>query len=139
MKAFKIRADKFLIYAQEIALAYSSPCVDVEHLLLGLIKEENSIVGGILKKMGVDLKKIKAELEKEIKNLKTDKYEMYPISQKLSKILDYAQEFAKKFGDNVVDSEHLLLGILKENTSFASKILNSQGVNLDKIIKELQK
>lgn len=138
MKTLKFKSESIILNAEELALSFSSPYMDVEHLLLSIINDKNNKACKILQKIGVDLKKIKVELEKELKNQKTNQYEISPVSQKVFKIFDYAQDFAEKLGREIVDAEHLLLGILKESNSFASKLLFDSGVNIERVLSEIK-
>jgi len=112
--------------------------MDVEHLLLSIINDKNNKACKILQKIGVDLRKIKTELEKELRNRKTDQYEISPVNQKIFEIFNYAQDFAEKLGREIVDAEHLLLGILKESSSFASKLLFDSGVSVERVLSEIK-
>ncbi len=138
MKTLKFKSESIILNAEELALTFSSPYMDVEHLLLSIINDKDNKACKILQKIGVDLIKIKAELEKELKSQKTNRYEISPVSQKVFKIFDYAQDFAEKLGREIVDAEHLLLGILKESTSFASKLLFDSGVNIERVLREIK-
>lgn len=138
MKTLKFRSESIISSAEELVLSFSSPSMDVEHLLLSIINDKNNGACKILKKIGIDLGRIKAELERELKAQKTNQYDLSPISQKVFKILDYAQSFAKEMGKEIIDAEHLLLGILKESTSFASKLLLDNGVSIEKVLKEIK-
>ncbi|ACK42871.1 MULTISPECIES: Clp protease N-terminal domain-containing protein [Dictyoglomus] len=138
MKTLKFKSESIILNAEELVLTFSSPYMDVEHLLLSIINDKNNKACKILQKIGVDLRKIKTELEKELRNRKTDQYEISPVNQKIFEIFNYAQDFAEKLGREIVDAEHLLLGILKESSSFASKLLFDSGVSVERVLSEIK-
>lgn len=138
MKTLKFKTESIILNAEELALNFCSPYMDVEHLLLSLIIDQENNAYKLLKKLGINLFNVKSALEKELKNRKTDKYDMSPVSQRVFKVLDFAQEFAKRMGNDLIDGEHILLGILKENTSFASKILCESGISIETILNEIK-
>lgn len=138
MKTLRFKSENIIMSAEELVLNFHSPYMDVEHLLLSMIIDENNQACKLLKKLGINLEKLKVELEKEIKSRKTDKYDMSPVSQKVFKALDYAQDFAQRLGKDVIDTEHILLGILRESSSFASKLLYDNGVSIEIILNKLK-
>ncbi len=138
MKTFKIKAEKVFLSAEEQVLRFNSPALDAEHILLALVDDSNNYACKILKKLGIDLGSLKRDLEDAIKKSATGHYDLYPITPRIDKILVYAQEFAEKSGNKSIDTEHILFGILKENTSLASKMLYSKGIDLDKIASEIK-
>lgn len=138
MKVLKFKTESILLNAEELVLNFCSPYMDVEHLLLSLITNQENNAYKLLKKLGINLHNIKSALERELKSRKTDKYDMSPVSQRVFKVLDFAQDFAKRMGKELIDGEHILLGILKENTSFASKILYENGINIETILNEVK-
>lgn len=138
MKTLKFKTESILLNAEELVLNFCSPYMDVEHLLLSLITNQENNAYKLLKKLGINLHNIKSALERELKSRKTDKYDMSPVSQRVFKVLDFAQDFAKRMGKELIDGEHILLGILKENTSFASKILYENGINIETILNEVK-
>ncbi|MDO9574268.1 MAG: ATP-dependent Clp protease ATP-binding subunit [Candidatus Contubernalis sp.] len=127
---FTERAQKVLFLAQEEAKRLNHNFVGTEHLLLGLVREGEGIAARALQKLGVDLVKVRQEVERMIG--KGDK----PILQSVSytprakKVIELAIEEGRNLGHNYVGTEHLLLGLIREGEGIAAKVLANLGVDL---------
>ncbi|UNC93385.1 ATP-dependent Clp protease ATP-binding subunit [Candidatus Contubernalis alkaliaceticus] len=127
---FTERAQKVLFLAQEEAKRLNHNFVGTEHLLLGLVREGEGIAARALQKLGVDLVKVRQEVERMIG--KGDK----PILQSISytprakKVIELAIEEGRNLGHNYVGTEHLLLGLIREGEGIAAKVLANLGVDL---------
>lgn len=127
---FTERAQKVLFLAQEEAKRLNHNFVGTEHLLLGLVREGEGIAARALQKLGVDLVKVRQEVERMIG--KGDK----PILQSVSytprakKVIELAIEEGRNLGHNYVGTEHLLLGLIREGEGIAAKVLGNLGVDL---------
>lgn len=128
---FTEKGRKIILYAREEAERRNSEFLDTEHILLAILKEEDSIPVAILRKVGIAPENVKYELEKKIASegsLLT--YGEIPFSPKAKKVLEYAIEEARLLGHPYIGSEHLFLGLIKEEEGIAGKILRSFGINL---------
>jgi len=128
---FTEKGRKIILYAREEAEKRNSEFLDTEHLLLAILREEDSIPIAILKKIGIQPENIRYEIEKRISsetNLLT--YGEIPFSPKAKKVLEYAIEEARLLGHPYIGSEHLFLGLIKEEEGIAGKVLRSFGINL---------
>ncbi|MEJ5228256.1 ATP-dependent Clp protease ATP-binding subunit [Thermodesulfovibrio sp.] len=128
---FTEKGRKIILFAREEAEKRNSEFLDTEHLLLAILREEESIPVAILRKIGVNPENVRYELEKKIShegNLLT--YGEIPFSPRAKKVLEYAVEEARLLGHPYIGSEHLFLGLVKEEEGIAGKVLRGFGVNL---------
>lgn len=128
---FTERGRKIIIYAKEEAERRNNDYLGTEHLLLAILREEDGIPIIILKKMGLSIDEIRFEIEKNLppgSNLLT--FGDIPFTPRAKKVLEYAIEEARLLGHNYIGSEHLLLGLLREEEGIAGRILRNLGANL---------
>ncbi len=128
---FTERGRKIIIYAKEEAERRNNDYLGTEHLLLAVLREEDSIPIIILKKMGLSIDEIRFEVEKNLpqgSNLLT--FGDVPFTPRAKKVLELAIEEARLLGHNYIGSEHLLLGLIREDEGIAGKILRNLGANL---------
>jgi ATP-dependent Clp protease ATP-binding subunit ClpC len=128
---FTERGRKIIIYAKEEAERRQNDYLGTEHLLLALLREEDSLPVTILKKMGLSLEELRMEIERNLpigSNILT--FGDVPFTPRAKKVLELAVEEARLLGHNYIGSEHLLLGLIREEEGIAGKILRSYGANL---------
>ncbi len=128
---FTEKGRKVILYAREEAEKRNSEFLDTEHILLAILRDEESIPVAILRKIGIQPENVRYEIEKKIStesNLLT--YGEIPFSPRAKKVLEYAVEEARLLGHPYIGSEHLFLGLIKEEEGTAGKVLRSLGVNL---------
>lgn len=128
---FTEKGRKIILYAREEAERRNSEFLDTEHILLAILREEDSIPVAILRKIGIQPENVRYELEKRISSetsLLT--YGEIPFSPRAKKVLEYAVEEARLLGHPYIGSEHLFLGLVKEEEGIAGKVLRNLGVNL---------
>src|ERR1051325_149464 len=110
---FTLNAQTALQAAQSLASEHGHQQVDNEHLFLSLLRQEESVVSPILKKIGVDPAALEKSLEKDVNGLpKVDGGGQLYVSPRLAKALDAAHKEADKMKDEYVSTEHLLLALL---------------------------
>ncbi len=136
MNRFTQRSIDAVSYAQQMAQAESHPQITPEHLLLALLKQEEGLVGQIIKKLGVDLEDITAEVEKQVGLLPKQTGGQLYASNELSQVFSKAESELKNFKDEYVSVEHLLLALL-EIKSKAQQILKAHGIKRDDLLKAL--
>jgi ATP-dependent Clp protease ATP-binding subunit ClpC len=129
------RAQKIIgLMAQEEAKRLNHDKLVPEHILLGLLKHGQGIAIDTLKNLGVDLEQLQRDIENSIR--KSGEIFMLgevPPSPRIEKVLRYSAEESKNLGHTYIGTEHLLLGVLREDNSKAAMILESRGVKLDKV------
>ncbi len=128
---FTERGRKVIIYAREEAEKRQNDYLGTEHLLLGLLREEDSLPMVILKKMGLSAEELRMEVERNLptgSNILT--FGDIPFTPRAKKVLELAVEEARLLGHSYIGSEHLLIGLIREDAGIAGKILRSLGANL---------
>ena len=135
-----IKSQEAVHHAQRLAEQYKHPEVDVEHLVLALIEQEDGVVRPLLGRLGVSADQFKDELAKTLSSRPTvdgSSAERY-LSRSLRKALDDAFQIAEKMKDEYVSTEHLFLAVLQQGDSDAAKIASHLGLTQDAMLKALQ-
>ncbi|HSB34701.1 MAG TPA: ATP-dependent Clp protease ATP-binding subunit [Nitrospirota bacterium] len=128
---FTERGRKVIVYAREEAERLQNDYLGTEHILLGTLREEDGIPVAVLRKMGIDVDQIRVEVERNLPSSgNTLTFGDIPFTPRAKKVLEYAVEEARLLGHNYIGSEHLLLGLIREEEGIGGKILRSFGVNL---------
>ena len=138
------RARDVLSSAQDILRRYKQNQMDGEHVLLALLEQDDGLAGQILTRIGVDLPAVTRRVEEELARTPKVTYsdagqqaQIY-ITPRGKRIMDNAENEAKRLKDEYVGVEHLLLGILKEGEGPAARILQQFNVDAEKIYRALQ-
>ncbi|MCE5194403.1 MAG: ATP-dependent Clp protease ATP-binding subunit [Nitrospiraceae bacterium] len=128
---FTERGRKVIIYAREEAEKRQNDYLGTEHLILALLREEDGISAVIIKKMGISIEETRMEIERKLPygtNLLT--FGDIPFTPRAKKVLELSVEEARLIGHGYIGSEHLLLGILREDEGIAGRTLRGLGANL---------
>jgi deoxycytidylate deaminase len=132
------RARKVMALANQEAQRFNHEYIGTEHALLGIVKEGGGVAAFALKNLGIDLRKVRLEVEKLVKSgpemVTMGKLPQTPL---LKKALEYAVEDARSLGHNYLGTEHLLLGLLRLQDNIASMILMNLGVTVEKLREEI--
>ncbi len=135
---FTDRAKKVMNLARQEAQRFNHEYLGTEHILLGLVQEGSGVAANVLKNMGIDLTKIRAEVEKIVKtgpSMVT--MGQLPFTPRAKKVLELSMEEASNLGHNYIGTEHLLLGLIKENEGIAAQVLMNLGVKLEDVREEV--
>lgn len=125
------KARRVIFFARYEASQYGSPCIDTEHILLGLLREDVALMRETFVSGPANLAtQVRAEFEKIVKRGKAipTSVEM-PLTTDSENLLKFATEEADRLGHRGVGTEHLLLGILRLQDSLAARLLVAQGAN----------
>lgn len=135
---FTDRARKVMQYAHQEAVRFNHEYIGTEHILLGLTKEGSGVAAKVLKKMDVDLRKIRAEVENLVRS-GPDLVTMgrLPHTPRARKALDHAMEEATLLKHQYVGTEHILLGLLRQHDGVAAQVLMNLGLKLDDVREEI--
>jgi len=129
---FTDRVRKVLAMAREEAIRLQHDYVGTEHILLGLIREGEGVAAAVLMNLNVDLEQIHERIEESVRKGKaTIALGELPYTSRAKKVLEYAMAEARELNHSYVGTEHLLLGLLREEKGIAAQVLNSLGVSLD--------
>ncbi|MDG1499403.1 MAG: ATP-dependent Clp protease ATP-binding subunit [Planctomycetota bacterium] len=135
---FTDRAKKVMNLARQEAQRFNHEYLGTEHVLLGLVQEGSGVAANVLKNMGVDLNRIRAEVEKLVKSGPSMvTMGQLPFTPRAKKVLELSMEEAQNLGHNYIGTEHLLLGLIKENEGIAAKVLTNLGVKLEDVREEV--
>jgi len=128
---FTDRGRKVIIYAREEAERHQNDYLGTEHLLLGLLRDEDGIPVSVLRKLGLNTEQIRLEVERNLPGgMGNLAFGEIPFTPRAKKVLELAIEEARLLGHNYVGSEHLLLGIIREEEGIGGKILRNLGSHL---------
>ena len=128
---FTERAQKVLALSQEEAIRLGHHNIGTEHILLGLIREGEGIAAKALKELGLETKKIQAEVEKLI-GKGTQPMKSIHYTPRAKKVVELSQDEARKLGHPYVGTEHILLGLIREGEGVAARVLHNLDVSLNK-------
>src|SRR5262245_49834792 len=135
---FTDRAKKVMNLARQEAQRFNHEYLGTEHILLGLVQEGSGVAANVLRNMNIDLAKIRTEGEKLVKtgpSMVT--MGQLPFTPRAKKVLELSMEEAGNLGHNYIGTEHLLLGLIKENEGIAAKVLTNLGVKLEDVREEV--
>jgi ATP-dependent Clp protease ATP-binding subunit ClpC len=130
---FTDRVRKVLQMAREEAARLHHEYVGTEHILLGLIREGEGVAAAVLTNLNVDLEEIQQKIEETVKKGKagTVTGPDLPYTSRAKKVLELAMAEARELNHSYVGTEHLLLGLLREEKGIAAQVLNDAGVTLE--------
>ncbi len=135
---FTDRAHIVMRLADQEAKRFNHEYIGTEHILLGLIKEGSGVAAKVLKNLDVDLKKVRREVEKIVQPgpdpVTTGKL---PQTPRAKRVIEFAIEEARDLNHNYIGTEHLLLGLLRENEGVGSQVLLNLGLNLEAVRREV--
>src|SRR6266446_1352534 len=135
---FTDRARKVMQLANQEAQRFNHEYIGTEHILLGLVKEGTGVAANVLKNLDIDLRKIRMEVEK-IVQAGPDMVTMgkLPQTPRAKKVIEYSIEEARNLNHNYVGTEHLLLGLLREQEGVAAQVLMNLGLKLEDVREEV--
>ncbi len=135
---FTDRARKVMALANQEAQRFNHEYIGTEHILLGLVKEGSGVGANVLKNLGVDLRKVRLEVEKLVKSgPEMVTMGKLPQTPRAKRVIEYAIEEARNLNHNYVGTEHLLLGLLREADSVAAQLLTNLGLKLEDVREEV--
>jgi len=134
---FTERARKVVFYAQEEAQKFGEGYVSTEHLLLGLVRESDSVAARVLEKLGVSLNRIRSEVEKQLPRGDARPSQDMTLTPRAKRVIDLAYDEARNLNNNYIGTEHLLLGLIREGDGLAGRVLQKLGVELEKARREV--
>src|SRR2546428_4857342 len=131
------RARRVIFFARYEASQFGSTTIETEHLLLGLIREDKNLTNRFLRNHS-SIESIRKEIEGRttIREKVSTSIDL-PLSNECKRILAYAAEEAERLNHRHIGTEHLLLGILREEKCVAAGILHERGLRLNAIREEL--
>lgn len=134
---FTERAQKVIAHAQEEARRLNHNVVGTEHLLLGLLREDEGIAAHALTNLGVDADKVRNQVEMMIGVGPFAVQGPIGYTPRAKRVMELAIDESRRLGHNYVGTEHILLGLIREGEGVAAQVLTNLGVSLDKAREEV--
>jgi len=132
------KARRVIFFARYEASQLGSRCIETEHLLLGLLREDKALAGRFFPRAQATLDGIRKEIEgRTQKREKVSTSVELPLSDQSKRVLTYASEEADRLLHNYIGTEHILLGLLRAEDSLAADILQQKGLRLSRVREEL--
>src|SRR5437870_476897 len=127
---FTERARRVVFFAQEEAARLGENYVGTEHLLLGLVRENDSVAARILDRLGVPLGRIRSDIERQVTRGHGNLGQDMQLTPRAKRVIDLAYEEARQLNNNYIGTEHLLLGLIGEEEGLGGKVLRELGAEL---------
>jgi len=135
---FTDRARRVMGLARQEAQRFNHEYIGTEHILLGLIQEGSGVAASVLRNLDIDLDKIRREVEKIVQSGPSMvTMGQLPFTPRAKKVLELAVEEASSLGHNYIGTEHLLLGLIRENEGVAAQVLLNLGLKLEDVREEV--
>ena len=135
---FTESAKRVIEISEEIAKEFGHTYIGTEHILFGLVDEENSIASETLKNNGIDIDDIIEEIEELIGRDEDETIKIIGFTPKAKRVLENAYIEAKKISSDFIGTEHLLIGIIEETDCLANKILVNCGINFNELYDDIR-
>jgi ATP-dependent Clp protease ATP-binding subunit ClpC len=126
-------ARKVLTLAQEEAQRFNHTYIGTEHILLGLVRQGDGVAAKVLANMGVQLPKVRSAVEFIIGRGESMVMGELGLTPRAKKVIELAVDEARRLNHHYIGTEHLLLGLVREGEGVAAGVLESLGVNLEKV------
>jgi ATP-dependent Clp protease ATP-binding subunit ClpC len=134
---FSERARRVLTFAQEEAQHFNHSYIGTEHILLGLVREDEGVAAKVLLNLGVGLSKVRSAVEFIIERNEKPSTGDIGLTPRAKRVIELAIDEARSLGHNYIGTEHLLLGLLREGEGIAASVLDSFSINLERTRAEI--
>ncbi len=132
------KARRTIFFGRYEASQFGSPHIETEHLLLGLLREDKALANRFFHSHAA-VEGIRTQIEGHTAPAtKTPTSIDLPLSHECKRVLAYAAEEAQRLSHKHIGTEHLLLGLLREETCFAAQLLRERGITLDSVREQMQ-
>jgi len=138
-KRYTEKAKRAIMIAQEEAVNLNHDYIGTEHILIGLLKEEEGVASQVLKQLGVNIVKVTEEVERLVGKGEYQQVGEVTFTPRAKKVLELASQEASQLKNNYIGTEHILLGLIKEGSGVAVRILTDLGISLDNVYSEIMK
>jgi ATP-dependent Clp protease ATP-binding subunit ClpC len=134
---FSERARRVLTFAQEEAQHFNHSYIGTEHILLGLVREDEGVAAKVLMNLGIGLSKVRSAVEFIIERNEKPSSGEIGLTPRAKRVIELAIDEARTIGHNYIGTEHLLLGLLREGEGIAASVLDSFGISLERARAEI--
>ncbi|KPJ49094.1 MAG: NDP-hexose 4-ketoreductase [Dehalococcoidia bacterium DG_22] len=132
LRRFSRRARRVLAHAQEEALRLNHPYIGTEHLLLGLVREENGVASRVLRSLGLEARRVTVAVETTVGRGERRVVGKIALTGQTKKVIELAVNKAREMGNNYIGTEHLLLALIEQGEGVGADVLKGLGVTLEK-------
>lgn len=136
---FTERARKVVVLAQEEARTFNHNYIGTEHLLLGLLREDEGVAAQSLNHLGVTLDDVRDQVDSIVGYGEEGSGSQAPFTPRSKKVLELALREALQLGHNYIGTEHILLGLVRESEGVAARVMSNLDVDPDKVRREVVK
>ncbi len=136
---FTQRARRVLSLAQEEAERLNHNYIGSEHLLIGLLREEGGVAGRVLREVGLEVSRVQAMVERMVGTGTRTPFTKIELAPTTKRVLELAVEEARRMGQHYISTEHLLLGLARQNDGTVSDILKKFGVTAEQIRRQTRR
>jgi len=134
---FTDRARRVVVLAQEEARELGHNYIGTEHILLGLLREEDGLAARALAAMGIGLDVVRREVRQIIGPGEGQEAGHIPFTPRAKKVLELSLREALTLGHNYIGTEHILLGLVREGEGVAAQVLMKMGADLNRVRQEV--
>src|SRR5829696_1095856 len=134
---FTERARQVVVLAQEEARTLKHNYIGTEHILLGLLREEEGLAARVLESLDITVERVRAQVVRIVGSGEEVTSGQIPFTPRAKKVLELALREALSLGHNYIGTEHILLGLVRENEGVAARILLDFDADADKIRNEI--
>ena len=134
---FTERARQVVVLAQEEARTLKHNYIGTEHILLGLLREEEGLAARVLESLDITVERVRAQVVRIVGSGEEVTSGQIPFTPRAKKVLELALREALSLGHNYIGTEHILLGLVRENEGVAARILLDFDADSDKIRNEV--
>lgn len=138
-KRYTEKVRKVIMMAQEEAVNLNHNYIGTEHILIGLVKESEGVAGRVLRDLGIEADRVIEDIEKIVGRGKYQEVSEITFTPRAKKVLELSSQEASRLGQNYIDTEHILLGLIKEGSGVATRILEESGIDLENIYAQIMK
>jgi ATP-dependent Clp protease ATP-binding subunit ClpC len=139
LQRFTQRARRVLSLAQEEAERMKHSYIGTEHLLLGLMKEEGGVAGRVLRELGLETRRVQEMVERLTGANKTSGLAKIDLSPGTKRVLELAVDEARRMNHHYISTEHLLLGLVRQNEGVAVDVLKKLGISAEQIRRQTRR
>jgi ATP-dependent Clp protease ATP-binding subunit ClpA len=134
---FTEQARQVVGLAQEEARTLKHNYIGTEHILLGLLREEDGLAARVLESLDITVERVRAQVVRIVGPGEQGTSSQIPFTPRAKKVLELALRESRSLGHNHIDTEHILLGIARENEGVAMRVLLDLGVDAGRIRNEV--
>ena len=135
---FTERARQVVVLAQEEARILKHNYIGTEHILLGLLREEEGLAARVLESLDITVERVRAQVVRIVGSGEEVTSGQIPFTPRAKKVLELALREALSLGHNYIGTEHILLGLVRERDGVAAKALDSLNIRLDAVRREVE-